>query len=213
MDEESQTTSPPIIRTIEECSPTEQASASHAVVQSRVRSRSIPPFRNLIPQEPLGKVLYRDEAVIRQIYDSNLAQQLRTKAAHDLYEQLTSLEWNPRSDTNFDYLILLLSSVVQDKRRVSDLIRQIDEERERKSRKPFVYPGMPIRVGGVVRRKGDVSKRGIRLRDDECSVRVILDRAHTLYQDLEFLKGRFLFILGIVQKIEEVTIKAGAVLL
>ena len=187
------------------------------------RPRSTPLFRSLVPREPLGRVLYRDEVIIRQIYDSvtaainhttNHVVQPRSGTTHDLHKQLASLEWEPRSDTNFDYLVLLLSSCVDDKETVTGLIQRIWKERENKSHQRFVYPAMPVRVRGIIQRKGDVSKKRIRLRDGKFSIHIILDEAHTLHQDPAFLMGRSLFVLGIVQDVgNEVIIKAGALLL
>jgi len=180
-------------------------------------------FRNFIPDEPVGKVLYRDEVVIRQVYDcitamatldSTLAQRLLFRAAHDVYQQIARLECKPREDTNFDYLVLLLSSIVLFKESVSDLVRRVYKEKEDKPKEDFVYPGMPLRICGVVHDEDDVHESKILLHVDEFDVQVLLDQEHSLHQDIEFLKDRFLFVLGVVDGIEnEVMIKAGALLL
>jgi len=204
----------------------EDTSADQAGISNGVtppRSLSTSPFRSLILREPLGKVLYRDEAIIRQVYDSVAAAvnrasecvtQPRSRAMHALQQQLVSLEWKPRSDTNFDYLVLLLSSCVEDKETVSGLIYRIRMEREDKFHHRFVHPAMPIRVRGFVQRENDVSKKRICLRDGESSVYIILDKEHSLHQDPAFLVGRSLFVLGVVQNLRnEVIIEAGALLL
>jgi hypothetical protein len=180
-------------------------------------------FRNLVPDKPLDKVLYRDRVVIQQVYDSitamanldaALAQQLLYRAACDAYIQIAHLECNPNDETNFDYLASLLSSVVPYKKSVSDLIRQINKERQGKFGSDFVYPEMPVRLCGVVTHNTDILEREIYLHIDEFSVRVLLNQEHSLHQDIEFLRNRFLFVLGIVGNIEgQVTIKGGALLL
>jgi len=180
-------------------------------------------FRNLYPDEPLGKVLYRDQVVIRQIYDSvtatanldsSLAERILFRTTNDPYEQIAQLECSPQDNTNFDYLVLLLSSIVQYKGSVGDLIRKISQERANKSVDDFAYPGMPVRVCGVVRYEGDVYEKEIYLYIDECSVCVLLDQEHSLDKDIEFLRERFLFVLGTVFSIKDRTkIKAGALLL
>jgi hypothetical protein len=181
------------------------------------------PFCHLTALDPIGKILYADEAVIRQIYDcvsaaarldDELARQLLSEEERNRYKQIASLEWNPDSDTNFGYLILLLSWILRDKKSTGELVCLINEERASGSKLMVIYPGMPIRVCGVVRSRRDVQRREIRLREDKFSVRIALEQEHTLYRDAAYLSEHFLFVLGIVQNIEKtVIIKAGALLL
>lgn len=174
-------------------------------------------FHNFTRYEPLGKVLYKDKVVIRQMYDTVMAEIEHSKsfvghsqldATSNLCEQLISLEWSCKSDTNFDYLVLLLSSTVQIKESVRDFRNRISNE---KSVSDSIYPGMPLRVCGVIQAKTDVSDKEICLHIDEFSVCIILEQEHTFYENASFLIGRYLFVLGITQNVERNSIKAGAV--
>lgn len=200
--------------------PTEQPGSSPA--DSTQRS----PFRNLVLLTPSGKILYRDKEIIRQVYDAISAEAIQHAnpiagsqiiASSQVSELLESLDWSPRSDTNFDYLILLLSSVMRDKKSVADLVCEINRNRERNAylnSTDSIYPGMPVWVVGLVGEEKDVHEREICLRTGEFSIRVVLNLKSSLRHDASFLANRLVFALGIVRSIdEEVFVDAGALLL
>ena len=123
------------------------------------------------------------------------------------------LKWDLSGDKSTDNAILMLISVMP-VRGLSEVVRQIKAQRSDTPVEDLVYPGMPIFLRGTVRRKDDLPPGEIRLRDERRSAQVVLIQEHNLDQAVRFLKGRPLYVLGIIQSIEKtLTIKAGAVLL
>ena len=183
------------------------------------------PFRYLIPKNPYGNILYVDEDIIRRIYDivsataasgidEQLATQIKSEDETRRYQQVAKLVWNPNRGINFDYLVLLLSWILPEKKSTGELLRSIKDERASGSKLTSIHIGMPLITCGVIKKSRDVQRRGLRLHEDEFSIRTILDKEHTLFRDAEYLRKHFIFCLGIVQNIDKaITIKAGALLL
>ena len=180
-------------------------------------------FRNFFPNHPQGKILYKDEILIQQIYDiiiatansdSSLAQKLLFRVSSDKYLQLAKLDIKRDGGTNYDYLSLLLSSLVKYKNSVGGLQTQINQGKRQVSSIDFIYPGMPVRVCGMVQRSADILGSEIRLSLDEFSATILLNKEHSLNRNVKFLRSKFLFALGVIVSIErEVCIRAGALFL
>jgi hypothetical protein len=203
---------------------------------------SLEPVRTLTPAaRPLGKLLYKDKAIIQQIYDCIVASRMynRLPLSHvpplkyieeyfistpssarwlqlvppDSQEQSNEfeLEWNPAEDINFDHLALVLAMAVPVKKSVEELVNRTNDQRD----EDIIYPGMPIRVHGLVMSGDDISSKEICLHGEEKStVRVIFTCDHGLDWSPALFQERLVFVLGIIQSIgEDVITKSGVLLL
>ena len=192
--------------------------------QSDGRCADTAPFRNLVPQTPSGRIVHRNRDLIRQIYDDIAAQlsyrkrlaEARTPESSSVIEQLESLDWNRRDDTNFDHIILLLS-LAMEKKSAADLERDIREDGKRNvyELSRLVYPGMPVCIIGTIDDNKDVNEREILLHTESFNIVIMLHIENAFHHDLSFLVKRHVFVLGVVKVVEAgmILVDAGAVLL
>lgn len=200
------------------------------------------PVRRLaLEVKPLGKLLYKNEVIIRQMCDCIAASRMHDGLSSsqvspfkyivehfistpssvrwsqllrpDLPGQTNEfeIEWSRGRDINLDHLVLVLSSVVPVKKNVKELIDRINEQCD----DDLVYPGMPIRVHGTMLSKNDMSHKKICLHGEgKCMVQVTFGKSHDLDWSDSLLQGRSVFVLGIIRSIgKNAIIESGALLL
>lgn len=173
-------------------------------------------IRHLVRKDPIGKVIYRDNQLVRQTYDAVAVEAFCHENINEdeIRTRLRDLQWQIRDDTNFDYLALLLSSAVHSKVTVDELILQIREEKEKGFDYTSIHPGMPIRMRGFIRRSGDIARKEMVLCEGKARVKILLQQQHSFQRHISFLVKNPIFVLGLVDVIEHgVIIRAGAVLL
>lgn len=120
-------------------------------------------------------------------------------------------KWSMASHRNANNIVLMLLAAMPT-RDLEEVHRQIKEQRTHTSVERLVHPGMPIKVRGVVRTEKDLMAQEVYLRNHRCSARVLLDDQHKLTERMTLLRNRYVYVLGIVQSVKKLTIRAGAIL-
>lgn len=122
------------------------------------------------------------------------------------------LEWSmpTEGEGNYDHLALVLANIMMPRKSVDDVIECIKYQ----SGSDIIYPGLPIRLHGILAKSSDISRMSFRLTSDESrkQVRVDFNSSHKLTWSRN-LFNRPVFVLGIVTKINRgVSVTAGALL-
>lgn len=121
-------------------------------------------------------------------------------------------KWSLASDRSIDNVVFMLLAALPTKD-IDELHRQLKEQQVNASGGRSVYPGMLIKARGVIRGQKDLTAQRLRLRTHRCLARVQLEGRHSLAQEIDLLRKHHIYVLGIIQSVKELTIKAGAVLL
>jgi hypothetical protein len=120
-------------------------------------------------------------------------------------------KWSMASRTNTNNIVLMLLAAMPT-RDLEEVHREIKMQRAHTFAERLVYPSMPIKVRGVVRTRRDITAQEMCLRNHKCSARVLLDSQHMLSERMTLLRQRHVCVLGIVQSVKKLTIRAGAIL-
>lgn len=126
-------------------------------------------------------------------------------------ENESELTWSIASHHDVNNIILMLLLTVT-AREVGEVRHSIQVQLSQGGIEHPVYPGMVIKLRGVLRGDKDVSPHVMYLWNRRLKAQVNLESTHELEERYSLMHQRRVFVLGIVEQIEQLIVRAGAVL-
>lgn len=164
------------------------------------------PVRKIHRCKPEGVILYKQNDKIIAAYSCIIA---LNNYRYNNVAVSSTLKIYDKNQYNINYLILLLSEIITTQVSIKELHELHDKTRT--GANTYIYPGMITRVHGYIRKI--IDEKTFVLEYDEEEISVVLLQENSLYKESKFIIDRFVFVIGIIESLEDILLVTALAIL